>query len=68
MNWHSIRDGLIFTVHALSIVRLVTSVATMFLLIGRIQSREKEDVKPEVRRSDQSHDHLVAVSAHELGP
>ncbi len=63
MNWHSIRDGLIFTVLVVSIVCLVTSVASMFLLIGRIQSREKEDFKPEVRRSDQSHDHLVAVSA-----
>ncbi len=63
MNWHSIRDGLIFTMLVLSIVCFVTSVATMFLLIGRIQSREKEDVKPEVRRSDLSHDYLVAVSA-----
>ena len=48
MKWRSIRDGLIFTVLVLSIVCLVTSVATMVLVIARIQSKEKEDFRPEV--------------------
>ncbi len=59
MNWHSIRDGLIFTVLVLSIVCLVTSVATMVLLIARVQSKEKEDAKPE-EKHNLSHDHNVS--------
>ncbi len=49
MNWHSFRDGVILTViNVLSIVCIVTSVATMVLVSARIQSKEKEDIKPEV--------------------
>ncbi len=48
VNWHSFRDGVILTVLLLSIVCLVTSVATMVLVSARIQSKEKEDIKPEV--------------------
>ncbi len=61
MNWHSIRDGLIFTVLVFSIVCLVTSVATMVLLIARVQSKEKEDVKPE-EKHNLSHDHNVSAA------
>ncbi len=61
MNWHSIRDGLILTVLVLSIVCLVTSVAIMVLLIARVQSKEKEDVKPE-EKHNLSQDHNVKVA------
>ena len=61
MKWRSIRDGLIFTVLVLSIVCLVTSVAIMVLLIARVQSREKEDVKPE-EKHNLSQDHNVSAA------
>ena len=61
MNWHSIRDGLIFTVLVFSIVCLVTSVAIMVLLIARVQSKEKEDVKPE-EKHNLSQDHNVSAA------
>ncbi len=60
MNWHSIRDGLIFTVLVLSIVCLVTSVATLVLMIARVQSKEK-DVKPE-EKHNLSQDHNVSAT------
>ncbi len=44
-----------------SIVCLVTSVAIMVLLIARVQSREKEDVKPE-EKHNLSQDHNVSAA------
>ncbi len=61
MNWRSIKDGLIFTVLVLSIVCLVTSVATMVLVIAKVQSKEKEEVNSEVKDSV-----IMLVQPHEV--
>ncbi len=61
MNWRSIKDGLIFTVLVLSIVCLVTSVATMVLVIAKVQSKEKEEVNSEVKYSV-----IILVQPHEI--
>ncbi len=45
----------------LSIVCLVTSVATMVLVIAKVQSKEKEEVNSEVK-----HSVIMLVQPHEV--